>query len=216
MTPDLTALRERVRAIVSDAIYRGYSGLPESDDLSQRLDALLNDVEAALAPPTEGVTGQRLRRMLFLAHKNVCGMAALYGDDGEMSCGSCFTDFKRDSLDVIDEKNLIRAHKKLFAPPPAGTTAQDTEREALFARINAELDRAYAKHGRVPWSRHEFYAVLLEEVDELWDDVKADASREHMDKEIVQVAAMCFRYWETRTSDASHGDAARAAGTERP
>lgn len=67
----------------------------------------------------------------------------------------------------------------------------------LLNLIGAELDRAYAKHGNVPWSRHEFYAILLEEVDELWADIKADAPKEQMLKELVQVAAMCFRYYET-------------------
>lgn len=70
-------------------------------------------------------------------------------------------------------------------------------RAQLFARIGAELDRAYAKHGREPWSRHEFYAVLLEEVDELWDAIKANESDDRVLAELVQVAAMCFRYNET-------------------
>ncbi len=63
--------------------------------------------------------------------------------------------------------------------------------------ITAELNRAYKKHGAEPWSRHEFYAILLEEVDELWDDIKADKPLEDVLKELVQVAAMCVRYAET-------------------
>jgi NTP pyrophosphatase (non-canonical NTP hydrolase) len=82
---------------------------------------------------------------------------------------------------------------------------QDSERERMFARISAELDRAYAKHGRDPWGRHEFYAILLEEVDELWDAVKRDLPQEEVVKELTQVAAMCFRYIET-------GDRYRALG----
>lgn len=38
--------------------------------------------------------------------------------------------------------------------------------------VRRELAHAYSKHGRDPWSRHEFYAVLLEEVEELWEDRK--------------------------------------------
>lgn len=70
-------------------------------------------------------------------------------------------------------------------------------REGLFRRIGAELDHAYAKHGRQPWGRHEFYAILREEVDELWDAIKADAENDDVLSELVQVAAVCFRYWET-------------------
>lgn len=68
----------------------------------------------------------------------------------------------------------------------------------LFGRIAEELDRAYAKHGAAQWGRHEFYGILKEEVDELWADIKADAPQEQLEKELVQVAAMCVRYFETR------------------
>ena len=70
-------------------------------------------------------------------------------------------------------------------------------RETLFRDIGAELDRAYAKHGREPWGRHEFYGILKEEVDELWDAIKADAPQAEVLAELRQVAAMCFRYYET-------------------
>lgn len=70
-------------------------------------------------------------------------------------------------------------------------------REELFRRVSAEVNRAYEKHGREPWGRHEFYAILKEEVDELWDAIKSDAPSDDVLKELIQVAAMCFRYWET-------------------
>lgn len=46
-------------------------------------------------------------------------------------------------------------------------------------------------------SAHEGYAVLLEEVDELWDHVKTNQKRrdiEAMKKECIQVAAMAMRF----------------------
>lgn len=70
--------------------------------------------------------------------------------------------------------------------------------------VRAELGRARAKfvatdlgyrHGKP----HYFYAVILEELDELWDLVKADAvekrpgGKEEMLKELVQIAAMAQR-----------------------
>lgn len=72
-----------------------------------------------------------------------------------------------------------------------------TDRNALVAAIAAELDHAYLKHGRDPWGKHEWYGVLLEEVDELWDAIKRDLPREEVLREAVQVAAMVFRYIET-------------------
>ncbi len=65
------------------------------------------------------------------------------------------------------------------------------------ARICSELDRAYEKHGSQQWSRHEFYAILKEEVDEMWDAIKEDASQEDVQAEAIQIAAMVFRYLET-------------------
>lgn len=63
--------------------------------------------------------------------------------------------------------------------------------------IDAELDHAYKKHGRQQWGRHEFYAILKEEVDELWDAIKTDEPQENVVRELTQIAAMCLRYAET-------------------
>lgn len=63
--------------------------------------------------------------------------------------------------------------------------------------IICELERAYAAHGREQWGRHEFYAILKEEVDELWDSIKGDDPQKDVEAEAIQVAAMVFRYLET-------------------
>lgn len=59
-----------------------------------------------------------------------------------------------------------------------------------------ELHRAKAKHPGDFHNRHEAYAVLLEEVDELWDDIKADTYKDndHDILEAIHVAAMALRY----------------------
>ena len=71
------------------------------------------------------------------------------------------------------------------------------DRQHFFIFVNDEVERAYAKHGKDSWGRHEFYGVIKEEVDEMWDDIKADAPQDQLTKEIIQVAAMCLRYLET-------------------
>lgn len=81
-------------------------------------------------------------------------------------------------------------------------------RKALFAAIERELDRAYAKHGSAQWSRHEFYGILLEEVDELWDAIKSDEPQARVEEELLQVAAMCVRYYETRDRNREPAEAA--------
>jgi glycyl-tRNA synthetase beta subunit len=65
----------------------------------------------------------------------------------------------------------------------------------IFVEVSEELDRALA------WpafnSAHEGYAVLAEEVDELWEHVKVNQKRRDivaMRKEAIQVAAMAIRF----------------------
>ncbi len=56
-----------------------------------------------------------------------------------------------------------------------------------------ELERAVKKFG--PFHNpHEGYAVLKEEVDELWDEIKGRADKDRMKEEAGQVAAMALRF----------------------
>lgn len=88
--------------------------------------------------------------------------------------------------------------------PEAATTEPLTPRDIIFAAIDAELRRAYAKHGREPWGRHEFYGVIAEEFSEMWDAIRADAHDTDFLAEVVEVAAMCVRYLES--GDRNRGD----------
>jgi len=73
----------------------------------------------------------------------------------------------------------------------------ETPRERFLRLLFEELDFAYAKHGMDPWGEHEFYAITLEEFEEMWQAIKSDAPRQEVLKELIQVAAMCLRYFET-------------------
>lgn len=70
-------------------------------------------------------------------------------------------------------------------------------REEAVELVFSQLDRAYEKHGAEQWGRHEFYGVLKEEVDELWDAIKGDLPMEEVVAEALQVAAVVFRYLES-------------------
>jgi hypothetical protein len=66
--------------------------------------------------------------------------------------------------------------------------------DAILARVRYEVLRATQQHGPMR-SAHEGYAVLQEEVDELWDHVKADTAYTHdAMREAIQVAAMGVRF----------------------
>jgi hypothetical protein len=60
---------------------------------------------------------QALRELLWLRHG--CGIAALYGDDGEMQCNACLIDFKRTSAAAIRRGLEAIALRALSAPAPA-------------------------------------------------------------------------------------------------
>lgn len=96
---------------------------------------------------------------------------------------------------------LVRKYDHLIGTVRAAldeTTADADPRTAqadtVLAQVRAEVLRAQAKH-RPMSSPHEGYAVIAEEVDELWDDVKADRGRQATAMtEAIQIAAMGVRY----------------------
>lgn len=58
--------------------------------------------------------------------------------------------------------------------------------------VRLEIDRAMRKFPAFK-SRHEGYAVILEELDELWQEIK-HGSPERAREEATQVAAMALRF----------------------
>ena len=65
--------------------------------------------------------------------------------------------------------------------------------EAAQLEVSTEILRATRKFGKFN-SAHEGYAVLLEEVEELWDEIKdKKRSQYKMKTEAIQVAAMAIR-----------------------
>jgi hypothetical protein len=95
------------------------------------------------------------------------------------------------SFPIESEQDLEEARKRL----QDSKLAQDA---AAFIEVRNELYRACAMFPAFN-SGHEGYAVILEELDELWTEVKdnkrPDAKRvPAMRKEATQVAAMAIRF----------------------
>lgn len=66
--------------------------------------------------------------------------------------------------------------------------------ENIANEMMAEVKNAEAKHAPMN-SAHEGHSVLREEVEELWDHVKADTGYSpEARKEAIQVGAMAIRY----------------------
>lgn len=65
--------------------------------------------------------------------------------------------------------------------------------DRVSSSVLHELDKAVTKHKPMN-SPHEAYAVLLEEMDEFWDEVKQQVhSKSRMYKELLQISAMAQR-----------------------
>ena len=63
----------------------------------------------------------------------------------------------------------------------------------LIDEIVSELNDAKAKFPPFN-SYHEGYAVIFEEMDELWAEIKGNTAPEFVRKEAIQVAAMALRF----------------------
>jgi hypothetical protein len=92
---------------------------------------------------------------------------------------------------------LVAEVQKLAGIDENGAAVAEDEAPSIDSEVLEELRRARRKfkpmHGP-----HEGFAVILEELDELWDEVRKhghdEAIRARMRKEAVQVAAMALRF----------------------
>ena len=76
------------------------------------------------------------------------------------------------------------------------TLPLDPDVKAALKLIGQEVMAARCTHP-VFQSAHEGYAVLLEEIEELWEEVRkkrGTRTRERMQEECVQIAAMAIRF----------------------
>jgi len=89
---------------------------------------------------------------------------------------------------------------------------------ALMDRVETELFRAMDLHRKRINSPHEGYAVILEELNEVWELVREKRPMEHslaLEKELVQVAAMACRTIIDLELDAEVGPASSRERGER-
>ena len=98
-----------------------------------------------------------------------------------------------DHAAVYDELSTARSERDAALAKVAELESVGSFQHA----VQRELEHAYAKHGRDPWSRHEFWGVLEEEVDELKEAIRRDMPTAEVIKELRQIACVCQRYAET-------------------
>lgn len=67
--------------------------------------------------------------------------------------------------------------------------------DSVIEAVRKEVHRAVKKHGAFN-SAHEAYGVLLEEVDEFWEEVRkkrSQRSKKQMRAELIQIAAVAIK-----------------------
>lgn len=97
----------------------------------------------------------------------------------------------------VDMVNLAQCYEcpGTLRHPPGGQILRRTPVSAIdeaLALVRAELISATERFAPFH-SAHEGYAVILEELDEMWDEVKANSTKRARE-EVVQVAAMATRF----------------------
>ena len=67
------------------------------------------------------------------------------------------------------------------------------DKTEAFKIVTKEYDKTTENNPKFN-SAHEGFAILKEEVDELWDEIKNDSPRIMLRDEVKQVAAMALRF----------------------
>lgn len=70
---------------------------------------------------------------------------------------------------------------------------EDSKKIDILDEVLEELEKATTKFGPFA-SPHEGYAILLEEMNELWSAVKANDYSANTRNEAIQIAAMAIRF----------------------
>lgn len=101
-------------------------------------------------------------------------------------------------LDVIANRNIIDADEieAIWVDGMEILNKKNILKEiTILNKIHSEYERANSIHPLFN-SLHEGYAVLREEVDELWDEIKKKPSRvnpNRINEEAIQVSAMAMK-----------------------
>lgn len=119
----------------------------------------------------------------------------------------------------LADYKACRSHREISAIEAMFMEWERSNARRLGREAAAELERAVLKHAPMH-SAHEGWAVIFEELDELWDEVRAwqpdtnDYNR--MRKEAIQVAAMALRFVSDVCERAAAPSSVGRADSTRP
>lgn len=81
--------------------------------------------------------------------------------------------------------------RKLYSTD-AAFAFSPTEVSLFLAELAEEYRRARTLHNHTFQTGHEAHSVILEELEEVWEEIKHPTDYLHLRKELVQTAAMCM------------------------
>lgn len=138
-------------------------------------------------PPTEA----EVREMLGIDPNdpNVTVRIVEMGKEGDGGHPHTETRFDEILSNVYDHINMLGTEDN----PSPEMDVKNKIMDILFD-VNHEVHKARSKHGSMT-SPHEGSAVIREEFEELWDEIKADRGlQKSARQEAIQLAAMAVRY----------------------
>lgn len=91
---------------------------------------------------------------------------------------------------TITEKDI---HFEPQIPHFTSKSSESSPLAAVMRAVDTEYRRAVELHGPFS-STHEGYAIIKEELDELWDGVKRNDPPVRLREEAIQIAAMAIRF----------------------
>lgn len=97
-------------------------------------------------------------------------------------------------IPAIDAILAYQKHTREEQPVPPTPVIDEDKLDGLMIDLRRELSRAIGKHPKYPTAHHG-HSVIMEEVDELWDHVKADDA--HLGparREAIQIACTAIRF----------------------
>ncbi len=175
---------------------------PEPGGEPHKVSEPMNDWEAKWARAYHKNALYRHRQMMLVeerrkavAERDALAAQVKRWEDKEVARATACCGQEERAQRAEAERDALRAEAtRIYLSDGTHREAPPDDVDGVLAEVEAELRRACSQHGPMR-GPHEGYAVLLEELDELWDEVKRrESNGVAMRKEALQVAAMGARF----------------------
>lgn len=172
-------------------VLAGVIDLPWTMLSQDRKARLVEDVVFFIKKPEAGPDGPHNTRLIALLLDRKRAGQGLPHSGGEYFLTTMFHKLPQEI-----QEDYVLTHSIVRALHPPKVPARKPGHMSIASEVVEEVNRATDMFPRPQFSAHEAYAVLKEEVDELWDEVKGKhpERQTRMREEAIQVSAMAIRF----------------------